>query len=342
MSNDTGCWFRKCIIPMYPLLVDNLSFSASILKEIFGSPSYFTSDCFLKYSYIFFWISLTPETFPLFIQEWIFSKYSWLLTILDSLLHSHKERISMKHISHQKYSCFLHVSKRNKLFGKPLKKFISSFTSFHGLKILDIVCDNKFWAIISMSHTSCGLIDWYNCDSCLRTKKYDRRRIKFISIFSKWSEILFEKFIIENFFFEISHVELCLSLGLSNNDNKFELMVSKNAPERKSCINNRRFPGSSKCHDSCKASTPIFDKVKNFLVEPCHRGSNIMSKVDLKKELETFFSQLPTNSTWLFYSFQISRSYTRLWCHNEGYEYIWTNTIELCDGRWWTIYSFDR
>ena len=142
----------------------------------------------------------------------------------------------MEHISYEKYSSLLDVSKRYELFCKPFKKFISSFTSFHRLEILDIVCDDEFWTVIAMSHSSSGLIHGNHGNTSLRSEKYNRRRIEFISIISKWSEVFFEKLIIENFFFEISHIEFCLSLSLSYNDNKFILMFPKNTPNRECCI----------------------------------------------------------------------------------------------------------
>ena len=138
----------------------------------------------------------------------------------------------MKHISYEKHSSLLDVSKRYELFRKPFKKFISSFTSFYRLEILYIICDDEFWSMIAMTHSSSGLIHRHYRNTSLRPEKYNRRGVEFISVFSKWSEVFFEKLIIENFFFEISHIELCLSLSLSHNNNEFILMFPKNTPYR--------------------------------------------------------------------------------------------------------------
>ena len=131
----------------------------------------------------------------------------------------------MEHISYEKHSSLLDVSKRYKLFRKPFKKFISSFTSFYRLKILD----------------TSGLIHRNHGNASLRPQKHNRRGVEFISIISKWSEVFFEKLIIENFFFEVSHVEFCLSLRLSYNNYELILMFPKNTPNRECCIDYGRF-----------------------------------------------------------------------------------------------------
>lgn len=147
----------------------------------------------------------------------------------------------MEHISYEKYSSLLDVSKRYELFRKPFKKFISSFTSFYRLKILDIVCDDELWAMVTMSHSTSRLIHRNHGNTSLRSQKYNRRGVEFISIISKWSEIFFEKLIIENFFLEVSHIEFCLSLSLSYNNNELILMFPKNTPDRKCRIDYGRF-----------------------------------------------------------------------------------------------------
>ena len=142
----------------------------------------------------------------------------------------------MEHISYEKHSSLLDVSKRYELFRKPFKKFISSFTSFYRLEILYIISDDELWAMVTMSHSTSRLIHRNHGNTSLRSQKYNRRGVEFISIISKWSEIFFEKLIIENFFLEVSHVEFCLSLSLSDNDNEFILMLPKNTPNRECCI----------------------------------------------------------------------------------------------------------
>ena len=142
----------------------------------------------------------------------------------------------MEHISYEKYSSLLDISKRYELFRKPFKKFISSFTSFYRLEILYIVSDDEFWSMIAMSHSSSGLIHRHYRNTSLRPQKYNGRGVEFITIISKWSEIFFEKLIIENFFLEVSHIEFCLSLSLSYNNNELILMFPKNAPNRECCI----------------------------------------------------------------------------------------------------------
>ena len=146
----------------------------------------------------------------------------------------------MEHISYEKYSSLLDVSKRYELFRKPFKKFISSFTSFYRLEILDIICDDEFWAMVTMSHSTSRLIHRNHGNTSLRSQKYNGRGVEFISILSKWSEIFFEKLIIENFFFEVSHIEFCLSLRLSYNNNELILMFPKNTPNRECCIDYSR------------------------------------------------------------------------------------------------------
>lgn len=142
----------------------------------------------------------------------------------------------MEHISYEKHSSLLDISKGYEFFCKPLKKFISSFTSFYRLKILDIVCDDEFWTVIAMSHSTSRLIHRNHGNTSLRSQKYNGRGVEFISIISKWSEIFFEKLIIENFFLEVSHIEFCLSLSLSYNNNELILMFPKNTPNRECCI----------------------------------------------------------------------------------------------------------
>ena len=142
----------------------------------------------------------------------------------------------MEHISYEKYSSLLNVSKWYEFFRKPFKKFISSFTSFYRLEILYIISDDEFWAMVTMSHSTSRLIHRNHGNTSLRSQKYNRRGVKFISIISKWSEIFFEKLIIKNFFFEVSDIEFCLSLSLSHNNNELILMFPKNAPNRECCI----------------------------------------------------------------------------------------------------------
>ena len=146
----------------------------------------------------------------------------------------------MEHISYEKYSSLLDISKRYELFRKPFKKFISSFTSFYRLEILDIICYDEFWAMVTMSHSSSGLIHRNHGNTSLRPQKYNGRGVEFITIISKWSEIFFEKLIIENFFLEVSHIEFCLSLSLSYNNNELILMFPKNTPNRECCIDYSR------------------------------------------------------------------------------------------------------
>ena len=146
----------------------------------------------------------------------------------------------MEHISYEKYSSLLDVSKRYELFRKTFKKFISSFTSFYRLEILDIICYDEFWAMVTMSHSTSRLIHRNHGNTSLRSQKYNGRGVEFISIISKWSEIFFEKLIIENFFLEVSHIEFCLSLSLSYNNNELILMFPKNTPNRECCIDYSR------------------------------------------------------------------------------------------------------
>lgn len=194
-------YFRQYIIPMYPFWIHNLSLSSCIFKHIFSSPSYLTSDRFLEFFYIFFRVSFRPETFPMFIENRILPKLSGLLSTFYSILHSHQKGISMKHVSNEKYSCFLDISKWNKFFRKPLKEFISSFTSFCRLEVFYIVGNDELWSMIAMSHSASRLIHRDNGNTSFRSQKYNGRWIEFISFLSKWSEIFYEEWIILNLLF---------------------------------------------------------------------------------------------------------------------------------------------
>ena len=120
-TDDGRSSFGKYIIPVNPLWVDYLSFGSCIFEKIFCSPCNLTSNRFFELFYVLFGISLVPETLSIFIEKWVFAKDSWLLSILNPLPHSHKQRIPMKHISYEEYTSFLNIPKRNEFFCKPLK-----------------------------------------------------------------------------------------------------------------------------------------------------------------------------------------------------------------------------
>lgn len=300
---------------MYPFRVDYLSFRSCIFEHIFSSPSYFTSYSLFQFFNILFWISFTPKALSMFIKERIFPKYSRFLSIFNTLSHTHEKRVPMKHISHKKYSSFLHISERNELLGKPFEELIPSFSSFYWLEILYIICNDKFWSMITMSHSSGRLIYGNHCNTSLRAKKNYRGRIKFISVISKWSEVFFEKLIIENFFLEVSHIQFCLSLSLGNNNNELILMFSENAPYRKCGIDDCRLSRSSECHNSRKAIFLIFDEVKDFFMKPSHRRGYIVSKVDFEEKLEAFFRKFSSYTCRLLYGSQILWIYLKLLTH---------------------------
>ena len=221
----------------------------------------------------------------------------------------------MEHIPDKKYSCFFEVTQRNNFFGEPFKKFVSSLPCFDRRKILNIVCNNELWSVISMSNSASGLIHRYNRNTSLRSEENDGRSIEFISLFSKRSQVFGKHFIIDNLFFQISHIHFRLCLGLSNNDNKFVIVLTKNAPKRKSSIDNGRLAGSSECHDRCKEICWIFDKMEYFFMKPCHGCSDVVSEIYFEEELETFTGKSSSDRSRFLYGSHVFRIY-RIFFHS--------------------------